>query len=254
MTINWTWTLNSQNYPVTRSTYNRSANVSQFHSTMSCFRDTRLQDCRKSEIHRMTPNWSWKLNSQRYYVYIKYLPPVPNFGPLHSTIRPNFSSVLLYDLPFSRYKIAENEKFRKCTESPQTHLEILTVKGTSYTPSNYPRGPNLGFAQRPVWDTNLSKIGKIGNAPNDLKCHWTLKTQKYLAYTKYLVPRPKFWSVSIYWQPFFRYRVVKNRKNRKYTEWLHTDSEHLTVKIKNYLLSPEAQIVASRFSYIAHFI
>ena len=34
-----------------------------------------IQGRRKSEMHRMTPNWTWTLNSQKYPVYTKYLPP-----------------------------------------------------------------------------------------------------------------------------------------------------------------------------------
>ncbi len=29
---------------------------------------------KKLEMHRMTPNWTWKLNSQNYPTYSKYLP------------------------------------------------------------------------------------------------------------------------------------------------------------------------------------
>ena len=44
-----------------------------------------------------------------------------------------FSSVLLYDQPFSRYKVDEN---RKCTEW-QNDLEHLTVKRTLETLRNH---------------------------------------------------------------------------------------------------------------------
>ncbi len=29
----------------------------------------------KSEMHRMTPSWTWTLNGQKYSIYTKYLPP-----------------------------------------------------------------------------------------------------------------------------------------------------------------------------------
>ena len=57
----------------------------------------------------------------------------PNVGPFHS--------VTSY---FSRYGVVENGQNRKCTEWPHTDFEILTVKRTSYTQSNYPWGPNFG--------------------------------------------------------------------------------------------------------------
>ncbi len=39
-----------------------------------------------------------------------------------------------------------------------------------------------------------------------------------LAYTKYLLSRPKFWSTSLYDQPLLRYDVVENWKNQKGTK------------------------------------
>ena len=53
---------------------------------------------------------------------------------------PKFSSVSLYNQPFSRYKIVEN---RKCTEWPQNELETWAVKSTLYALNTYPWGPNF---------------------------------------------------------------------------------------------------------------
>ena len=125
----------------------------------------------KSEMHQMTPEWSWTLNSQKYPVYMKYLPP-----------RAKYWSILLYGQPFSRYKVAENRKFRKCTEWPQTDFEILTVISTSYTLSNYPRGPNLdpfcSMASH-FQDIRFTKIDKNRKctewSQNDLE-HLTVKS------------------------------------------------------------------------------
>ncbi len=72
-----------------------------------------------SEMHQMTSNCTWTVNSQKYSIYTAYLPP-----------RPTFSSILLYDQPFPRYKVAKN---RKCTECTQTELEHLIVKSILYT-------------------------------------------------------------------------------------------------------------------------
>ncbi len=108
----------------------------------------------KSEMHRMTPNWTWTLSSQTYSIYTKYLP-----------LRPKVSSVLLYDHPFPRYKFAEN---RKCTEWPQTELEHLTGKSTLYTLNTYPEAQILvRFA---LWLAVFEIQGRQnGNAPNDPK-------------------------------------------------------------------------------------
>ncbi len=104
MTPNWIWTLNSQNTLYTLNTQPWGPNFGPFRSTISRFRDTTCTNHQKLEMHRMTPNWTWTLNSQKYSIYTKYLP-----------LRPKFSSVLLYDHPFPRYKVAENWR---CTDDP----------------------------------------------------------------------------------------------------------------------------------------
>ena len=48
-----------------------------------------IQDCQKSEMHRMTSDWLWTLNGKKYPVCNKYLP-----------LRPKFWSALLYGQPF----------------------------------------------------------------------------------------------------------------------------------------------------------
>ena len=62
---------------------------------------------------------------------------------------------------------------------------------------------------------------KIGNAPNDPQTeleHLLIISQKYSIYTKYLLLRPKFWSVSLYDLLFPRYNMYKVGENRKCTE------------------------------------
>ncbi len=86
--------------------------------------------------------------------------------------RPKVSPVFLYGPPFSRYKVAENRKFSKCSEWPQTDFEILTVKSTSYSVRNYTRNPNLGpfcSTTSRFRDTRLLKTGDFGNVVNDLR-------------------------------------------------------------------------------------
>ena len=58
---------------------------------------SKIQGRQKSEMHWMTPNWTWTLNSQKYPVYIKYLPQ-----------RPKFWSVSLYDQRFLRHRTFYN--------------------------------------------------------------------------------------------------------------------------------------------------
>ncbi len=62
-----------------------------------------VQGGRKSEMHRMIPNWTWTLNSQKYSMYTKYLPWCPNFGPFRSTAS-GFRDTILY-------KVGENRKY-----------------------------------------------------------------------------------------------------------------------------------------------
>ena len=57
----------------TPNTYPWGPNFSPFCSTTRRFRDTR--PVVKTETHRVTPNWTWTLGSQKYPVYIKILTP-----------------------------------------------------------------------------------------------------------------------------------------------------------------------------------
>ncbi len=114
---------------------------------------------------RMTPKWPWTLKGQRYYYYLYVLlvPMIPNSSPFCSTtsrfgIAGHFETsaqndlkmtldtrskvahicfttvpesqiqfVSLYDQLFSRYKVVDNRKNRKCTEGPQTDFEQSNV-------------------------------------------------------------------------------------------------------------------------------
>ena len=108
-----------------------------------------------------------------------------------------------------------------------------------------PRGANFGSfcsSTSRFWDTSFSKIG---NAVHRMasKWPWTHNGQKYPTCTKYLPPRPKVWSVSLYNQPFSRYKIVENRKC---TEGPENYLEHLAVK--STLQTPDIQILV-RLSY-----
>ena len=96
MTRNWTWTLNSQTVKrtlYTLLTYPWAPDFGPFRSMFRRFRDTCTRSP-KSVMHRMNPNWTWTLNSQKYPVHIKYLP-----------LRPKFWSVSLYGQRFPIYRI-----------------------------------------------------------------------------------------------------------------------------------------------------
>ncbi len=59
----------------TIDTYPWSPNFGPLRSTTSRFRDTTCtRGRRKSEMHRMTPNWIWTLNSQKFSICTKWLP------------------------------------------------------------------------------------------------------------------------------------------------------------------------------------
>ena len=155
MTPNWPWTANSDKHSA--GTKDLPLRL-KFYILLCDHWLSRYKVAPKAEIHWMTPNWTWTLNSQKYYIYTKYLP-----------LRSTFSSVLLYNQRFSRYKVAENWK---CTEWPQTELEHLTIKSTLYTINTHLWSPNFGPFRSMIShfrDTICTMSAKIGNAPNDPK-------------------------------------------------------------------------------------
>ena len=84
-----------------------------------------IQGRQKSEMHWMTPNWTGTLNSQKYPVYTKDLPP-----------RPKFWSAF--------FKIYGRRKSELHWMTPIWTWEHLTVKSTLCTLNTYPWGPNFG--------------------------------------------------------------------------------------------------------------
>ncbi len=81
---------------------------------------------------------------------------------------PKFHPIFLYDQPFSRYKVADNQK---CTEWPHNNLEHLIIKGTLYTINIYLRGPNFcplhSTPNYKIQDFRDTRSLKTGNAPNE---------------------------------------------------------------------------------------
>ncbi len=144
----------------------------------------KVQGSRKSELHWIAPNWHWILNSQRYFIYARYLP---------QTLK--FSAVLHNDWLFTWYKVVKN---RKCTGHHQTEREHLRVKSFLYTLSIYLGGPNFSPFCLMASGFQDERSPKIGNTPNNPNWTWTLNSQIYCLYTKHLPLRPKFWSISLY--------------------------------------------------------
>ncbi len=123
----------------------------------------------------MTPNWAWRLGSQKYSIYTEYLP-----------LRSKFWSVLLYDKPFPRYNMYKVGESQKCTEWTQTELEDFTIKCTLYTLNTRPWGPNFGPFRstgsrfRYTTCTTCTRWAKIGTAPNDSKLNLSTWQSKVL--------------------------------------------------------------------------
>ncbi len=67
MSPNWTWTLNSQKYSI-YTTYLFTAEAWILVRFALRVTGSRIQGRQKLEIHWITPNWIWTLNSQKYHV------------------------------------------------------------------------------------------------------------------------------------------------------------------------------------------
>ena len=70
----------------TPSTYPEAQILVRFALPLAISEMQHVQGQRKLEMHRMTPNWTWRLDSQKYSIYTQYLP-----------LRSKFSSVSLYN-------------------------------------------------------------------------------------------------------------------------------------------------------------
>ncbi len=175
MTLNWTWTLNSQKYLLTpeaqilvRFPLRLAVSVIQHVQRWAKIRNApndpkmnlstlqskvlyihlvltsevqilvrfalwlavseiqHVQGQRKSEMHRMTPNWTWTLNSQKYSLYTIYL-LTPG-----AQILVRFA--LRLDVPEIQHVQFRVGEYQKCHEWPQTEREYLAVKITSSVP------------------------------------------------------------------------------------------------------------------------
>ncbi len=137
MTPNWASTLNSQKYfmyttylslgPIcTLHTYPWGPNFGPFCPTTSIFQDTWCTRLPKIGMHRMTPNWTRTLNSQKYFIYTiyKYLPLYtvtpyrwgPNYWPFSkdSTFYNSPFTTMLNTQEKNKKKLFEIFKFHNC--------------------------------------------------------------------------------------------------------------------------------------------
>ncbi len=70
MTPNWTWTLNSQKYPIyTKDLPSEAPILVRFTPRLAV---SEIQGRQKSEVHRMIRNWTWTFSSQKYPIYNTY--------------------------------------------------------------------------------------------------------------------------------------------------------------------------------------
>ena len=181
------------------NTYPWCPNFGPFHSTISRLRDRTLQGRRKSEMHRMTPNWTWTLNYQKYPIYtLSIYPWYPKFGPFGHTVSRFWDAIC-----------TRSPKIGNAPNDPNWTWTLNSQKYSIYT--KYSLRPkfwsvslyNELFTRYNIHVQGHQKSEKQRMTPN---WTWTLNIQKYSIYTKYLPMRPRFWSVSLYDQRSPRYR------------------------------------------------
>ncbi len=103
----------------------------------------------------------------------------------------------------------------KLSKVPCTHW-ILTPNAQTF----------IHFALQPaVLEIQGCEILEMHQMTPEWPC--TLNCHKHPVYTEYLSLKPNFWSILLCSQPFWRYKVAKNRKC---IEWPRNDLENLTVK------------------------
>ena len=152
----------------------------------------------------MTPNWHWTLKRDKYSVCTKYLLWGWNFGPFCSAI--------------TGFCDTRSPKIRNASNDPKLWTQILVRFA-------------LQIAVSEIQGRQKSETHRM--PPN---WTWTLNSQKYPVYTKYVLLRPKFWSGLLYDQPFSRYKVVD--KSEISEMYRMTSNWHWNAKSKKILLMP----------------
>ena len=101
---------------------------------------SKIQGRQKSEMHRVTPNWTWTVNSQKYPIHTKYSPPRSKFWSV--SLRPTVSKIShILSFPIdSHVKRPKTEQKKKNAKNP--NFEISQC----YSLSNFGRDSPQEYA------------------------------------------------------------------------------------------------------------
>ncbi len=133
------------------------------------------------------------------------------------SMSPIFHSVLLYNQPFSKYK----PFWDKCPEWPQIDFESCKVKFPYICITSIPDSQtSLSFTLWPA----VFEIQVILRQVHQMTPKWLWTVQGHMCHIYMLLvsTSPKFHSVSLYDEPFSKYRPFWD----KCTEWPQNDLEH----------------------------
>ena len=109
------------------------------------------------EMHRVTSNWTWPLNSQKYTMYTKYLPMRSKFWPLSLCDQRFPRYCTFYNSPLTAMlKVQkQNKKKKKCQKSKNWNFTILYTTLLETLSRSMPKklganllcsfGPDVGF-------------------------------------------------------------------------------------------------------------
>ncbi len=98
---------------------------------------SKIQGQRKSEMHRVTPKWTWTLNSQKYPIH-------PKYSPLGS----KFWSVSLYGQQFPRYGTFYHFPLTTMLNAPKRTKKLPKIQNLKFhnSLSNFGRDPRQEYA------------------------------------------------------------------------------------------------------------
>ncbi len=103
---------------------------------------------------------------------------------------------------FRDTRLSKSGKNGKPTWQHQDDIEHLTIKSTLYTLGSYTPRPKFGPVS--FYNQLFSRYKVVNNRKNPncavwpQKWPWTLNSQQYPVYTRYIPPRSKFWPVLLY--------------------------------------------------------
>ncbi len=178
---------------------------------------------RKSEIHRMTSDYP-TLNGQKYPIYTNKLGTPEVQILVRLTLRSTFFKIQGCRRSEMHLKTSELSSTLNCQSTLYTR-SILTSQKTQL----------VCFSLRPtIVGHGVGKSKKIRPATFEIQGRNIL-------------------------QALLRYKVVENRKNRKFPEWPEIDLEHLTIKIilrwkRSYLASKAQPVLYVEILWGKYFI